>query len=346
MPVGIFGASLDPDEREDYIYRKRKWVKKGGKGFEEPYDGVIDALSHRNFNAIYLGEIPIESWLLPRPCYEDMPLLTLENFVVFIDADGCLEYAKVIENFVSKLDEDIVPIMIGVDHSLSGGAFKALKTRYPDTSLIVLDSHFDVISSPTRCGINQYDLENNPESVFNPWDPYIWFRSGNYTNESFLKFALDHGWLEPSELLVIGARDNPPLDTNVEDHRVKQFIEEYYSPVRSGSGLILGKKLDSGNMRDVVNRIKESRSDHVYISIDIDIGSGNILSSRFKPNSGFSERNLILLIKTMRKWLEKQGTKVCGMDIMEMDTYEANASIHGRENKTYDLCASMIELLI
>lgn len=172
--LGIFGASLDADERENYIYRKRMWAEDDSKGlFEEPYDGVIGALSNRNFNVIALGKIPIESWLMPRPRYEDLPLLTVENFVGFIDADGCLGYAKSVEKFVSKLNEDVIPVMIGVDHSLSGGAFIALKTRYPDASLIVLDAHFDVISFPTRCGINQYDMENNPKSVFSPMDPYI-----------------------------------------------------------------------------------------------------------------------------------------------------------------------------
>ena len=142
----------------------------------------------------------------------------------------------------------------------------------------------------------------------------------------------------------MGVRDNPPIDSKIRDHRVKQFIEEYYSPVDNGAERILGQKLDHRDIREVTNWIKELQSEHVYISIDIDVGPLDILSSRFKPNRGLSEPNLMFLLKTIKKWLEKCGIKICGIDVMEIDTFEANGFVPGRENRTCGTCASLIKL--
>jgi hypothetical protein len=169
--------------------------------------------------------------------------------------------------------------------------------------------------------------------------------------------------------LVIGVRNNPPVDAN-EDPRVKEFVEEYYRPVREGAGLILGERLDNGDMRDVVTKIKELPSDHVYVSVDIDVGSGEAFNcARVQGGyKGLSERNLILMIRMMKRWLDKRGKKICGMDIMEIDTYGSNFArgsftlfpkemdiirtdthganaLSGERNRVYDLCASVIELL-
>lgn len=99
MDLFFISGPLDPDERESSVLRKIEMLEKGYEGilFKDPYDGM----------ARELGKIPgpesrldVEPWLLPAPPKSMSFMLTVENFVAFIDSNGCLEYAKKVGGLV------------------------------------------------------------------------------------------------------------------------------------------------------------------------------------------------------------------------------------------------------
>jgi len=116
-------------------------------------------------------------------------MLTVENFVSFVDSNGYLEYADQLMGLVgSRFPE--TPVIFGVDHSLTGGAVRAAAGEYggENLRLVVFDSHFGFIIPSIRCGLIQYDLETNKETKFTADDPFIFNRPDSYNADSFLHF--------------------------------------------------------------------------------------------------------------------------------------------------------------
>jgi arginase family enzyme len=132
--------------------------------------------------------------------------------VAFIDSDGCREYAEKVESFLRETILPGIPIMLGVDHSLTGGCVKALTREYDSVNLalIILDSHFDAIIPSVRCGLIQYDVETNPISPFSPSDPYVKGRLDSYNADSFIYYLVKERVLPPENILVLGVSDYPP----------------------------------------------------------------------------------------------------------------------------------------
>ena len=161
--IVLFGCSLDPDEREQSIHRKRRYIISGSKRNEylDPYD-VISQLTGIVGEIMpflrKIGKIDVETWLRPFPLHSDLPFMTVENFVKFIDSGGCYEYVNRICAFVKETILPDIPFLIGVDHSLTGGVLKALAEEYGQENILVIfiDSHFDGISLPARLELIHY----------------------------------------------------------------------------------------------------------------------------------------------------------------------------------------------
>ncbi|MEM0100917.1 MAG: alpha-glucosidase domain-containing protein, partial [Candidatus Methanomethyliaceae archaeon] len=228
MNFKFINGLLDPDERIAYINRKINACKENYRNvlFKDPAIGILNQLEER-FNLI---KNDIELWLTPTPPSEMIFMVTVENIVTFIDSNGCKEYAdQLMENIYKNIIPDF-PILIGVDHSLSGGAIRALCKEYghENIRLIVFDSHTDFILPTIRCGLIHYDLENNPNTKFSPYDPYIYNRPDSYNADSFLNYISKE--LPPENIFLIGVSDYPPkIAEEINDERVKKYVEFYKS---------------------------------------------------------------------------------------------------------------------
>ncbi len=127
--------------------------------------------------------------------------------------------------------------MIAVDHSLTGGIFKKLKELYAqeEMSLIVLDSHTDAIPISILSGIIQYDLDTNPETVYDRNDPYLYHRKDSYNASSFLYHLLEDEVLKPENLFIIGVSDFPPRHAfRIKDPRVENYVGIFTGLRRKG----------------------------------------------------------------------------------------------------------------
>ncbi len=332
----LVGCALDADEREPVIEFKREMAFKGypGLNFRDPYDAVL----HRLGNKIDGFKIDVEPWLLPAPPLEYVDLLTVENMVSFIDSNGCWEYSKVLYEEVRDIDPEALA-MVGVDHSLSGGVLKFFSEKYEDVALIVLDSHFDAILPSVRCGIIQYDLETNPNSPFDPRDPYIVWRPESYNADSFLSFLIDEKIVEPGNLIVAGVSDYPPSSAfEIDDSRVKRYLNHYLSFEKKGVKIISKNNL---NLKNIWKKtIKELDAKHIYISVDIDVGANSALrGARFVDYQGISEDEIYKNISEIIKAVRSRDMRVLGFDIMETDVFRA------ANDRTYEIERSIFEML-
>jgi len=344
----VLGCSLDPDEREPVINFKLKQAKLGypGLSFREPYDAFIHYANEMGLSRYlkFIGKLPVEPWLLPAPELKYMSLVTVENMVMFIDFNGCLEYAQ---SIYEKLKKDVAPdegkiILIGVDHSLSGGVIRFLSEIHdPDNlGLVVLDSHFDAILPSIRCGLIQYDVETNPDSPFDPLDPFIRNRLDSYNADSFLFYLIENGWVRAENIIVVGVSDYPPPSAfEIDDVRVKRYLQHYINLEKRGVKII--KKSDVERNSSAIGRaLQELKPDKLYVSIDIDVGANNALrGARFLDYDGLSEGAIYGIIMELKKQV-KRRFQLVGFDIMEIDVFKASS------DRTYQIEMNITKRLL
>jgi arginase family enzyme len=347
MTFKFFRAPLDPDEREQRLRIKVAECRQGYPNvlFKDPYDGVLRALKENCFmrNFMDIGGLEVEPWLLPAPEPKYIPLLTVECMVAFIDSDGCRDYALQAEDFINKRVLPGLPVMIGVDHSLSGGCVRSLAREYGDIALIVLDSHFDAIIPSVRCALIRYDLETNPESSFSPFDPYIYGRVDSYNADSFLYYLVHEGVIAPENLVVLGVSDHPPSHAfKIRDWRVQKYLELYRSFEEMGVKIV--KKDEILKDFEVIKKILEKlKADYFYLSIDLDVGSKNALKgARFNDYEGLDERTICKLIEAISR--NVRG-KLVGLDLMEIDVFSAGAKTKSGKDRTYHIAAEIIQII-
>ncbi len=350
--IKIFGAAFDPDERQAKIANKIANSRENYSQlqFRDPYDGVMNQLEKLVQKGSFevVGNLPVEPWLTPTPDSKYVPLLEVENLVAFIDSDGCKEYADKASEFVK---EKVLPdssVLLGVDHSLTGGCLQAFSKEYgvSDMGLVILDSHFDAVTPSIRCGLIQYDVENNPESPFDPHDPYIRGRLDSYNADSFLHYLIEERKVAPENVLILGVSDYPPKAAfEVDDERVKRYLTHYLGFEEKGVKIIRKEKIrrDPLSVRKALKRLKAR---HIYLSVDIDVGARAALrGARFLDYEGLNESEIYCLIKLVKGRVGK-GDCLIGFDILETDVYEAGSRRGGSEDRTYQIEANIAKLLL
>lgn len=340
MAFHTIGAPLDPDEREAFIMRKIESCMRGyaGMAFKDPLDGMLKELPELK---VKRRDIDIEPWALSAPPKEMLFMLTVENFVTFIDSDGCLEYADKVKGAVRSA-LPAVPLLVGVDHSLSGGAIKAVAEEYggENIRLIVFDSHFDYIPPSIRCGLIHYDMETNPGTKFAPNDPYVFNRPDSYNADSFLGFIKKV--IPPENTYIVGVSDYPPraaLESG--DRRVKGYVDFYRSVQEEGVHLIRKEEVKGDGAKRALSSTDEP---YTYVSVDVDVcANASLRGARFLDYHGLLHSDLYGLVGAIYSSLRK--SKLVGLDFMEFDVYNAGATISGKRDRTYEIMAEVFRRL-
>ena len=129
--IMFFGCPMDCDEKYDSIQEKLHALKTD-QMFDDPLEGVMASLDpgipkNRWEN---LGSLPIPSWLGARPKALDHPDINTENFISFIDSNGCRDVADKAGQFAAERILPHIPCMVGIDHSLTGGVYSAMARHY------------------------------------------------------------------------------------------------------------------------------------------------------------------------------------------------------------------------
>lgn len=321
----IFGIALDPLNSPERLNLKLNYLSYitniPGKRdlYLDPYDLIKDHLQKESQllnNGTWAGKIPIESWLTPKPQLRDAFLLSLLNFYNFLNKNGCLKYTEKVSNFVEKKIFPHKPVMIGVDHSLTGGVLTALSRRYPNLNVIILDSHFDVLKYHGMISQRQdRDGTKTSGKVDSDQDRFI-YECGN-----FLSYILEKGIIQPRNLWVLGVNEILEMNDSPGDDKFSLMDkEEMRKWIRRGVHVAYKKEVIS-------NSFKISLSGPTYISVDMDVGSlASIYSARFMNCFGFTYQEFLETLSELSRIIRESEVPLTGMDIMEIDIHLLEAT--------------------
>jgi arginase family enzyme len=347
--VIFFGCPLDSDERDESVREKLSCMGPPGQTGDDPYPFVMEYTRKEVDPRLWeeIGSLTVPEWLRPVPPPTEKGHMRAESFVAFIDNDGCRAFAEMLAEHVVGEIYPHIPCMLAVDHSLTGGVFKQLMEHYrpEDTTLVILDSHTDAIPASLLSGAIQYDMETNPNSVYDPSDPFLKNRPESYNASSFIWHLLEAGRVAPSNLYIIGISDYPPKRSfRIKDERIKHYVGLYSGLKRRGATLITKSDLLSSpsKVRATLGSIK---TPHLYLSIDMDIGAGNALDGvRFKNWRGLNEQQIYGIVGLLKEILSKR-TGLIGMDLTEFNPRKAGPSPISPDDRTYRIAANLIRKL-
>ena len=344
--VFLFGCPLDCDEKHDSIQEKLSEPVAKTRS-DDPLIEVAEALSSQVPQSEWdFGDsLEVPEWLRPIPAGDERSSVLVEAYVHFIDQNGCLDFANGVAETVRSQILPRFPCLVAVDHSLTGGVYRALAEYYGNDklSLLVIDSHTDAVPMSKLTGAISYDMETNPSSLFDPADPYLSNRPESYNASSFLHFLLSDDSLDPSDLYILGVSDFPNKKAfRLKDSRIAEY-REVYTGLRKRGATIVTKdecRLKPTKVKSLLNKI---RTPYVYVSIDMDIGALNALDGvRFRNWQGLSEAQIYRLVETVSQ-AGGQRVKIVGMDITEINSRVAG-KIRGKTvDRTYQIAANLIE---
>lgn len=353
--VFVYGAALDSDEDVDRVANKIKWCKmadqlKNKAGMPvDPYDLFVIAASEYGFQCKPVGKLSIDSWLTPIPHIGDLKYITPLNFFNFINNGGCLVYSTQVEKAAQELAEEGIPLLIGIDHSLSGGAIKGILSKKSDNiKLIVIDAHYDGIPYPIRKKLIDYarskKLKGGEYAVFLD-DVKEEEINDSYNCGSYIDFLIREKIIDLNSIAILGVADQPDkslLKNN--DPQIKEYIKQYYK-----YNMVLMNKHQISNIKEFGKSIKQWLGDNpdVYISVDIDIGASVAHhGSRFLSPKGLSEYHINRVIGTIKEVLIECNSNIIGMDICEFDFHRAGLKYNGERDKTYDIAVKIAGTLL
>ena len=303
--IKIFGAALDAlpsiervNLKRAYLHYMRNRSPIEGK-WQDPYD-FVKGLTERsvlNNRIRWSGKIPIPSWLTPKPQKGDTSRLSVENLLNFLETDGCWSYALMIADSIRREFDRVMPVMIGVDHSLTGGSIMALAERYPNLNVVIIDAHFDVLG-PER---------------FYEGSQLNYYGCGN-----FLDHLLKRKVIAPKNLWILG----------VQDEMSRELMGE--STIRQGMDLNTAslKEWMKKGVHVIFKREVQAIDFQVdldgptYLSIDMDVGSmSSIYSARFMNSYGLNPAEFLQLLRKVFRWIRSSHCPLAGLDIMEFDIH-------------------------
>ena len=343
--IKVFGLNLDPDERDESIFNK---LSSTGMEVKDPYEIVSEKLKDTNeIKFTKIGKVQVEPWLVPNPKKEDLFMVDVGNLVAFIDSDGCREYASKVKDFVKENIFPDIPLMIGVDHSGTGGCIEALAEKYgkANLSVVMLDSHFDGIIPTQRLKLIQHDIEFNPNTKFSKDDPYLYNRVDSFNADSFLFFLLKEKKILPKNLFVLGVSDYPPnAAKDARDPRIREYYEFYRKFEDDGVTILPKNKLKANFVMALKKVFEKIKTPYVYVSVDIDIGSRQALTgARFLDYLGLEESEIYRILDGLNKYAKEKKIEIVGADVMEIDQSKAGHRFGKNYDKTYDISLEVIK---
>lgn len=347
--VVFFGCALDCDEKHDAIQEKRNW-NPGGPTVDDPLKPIVGMLAERVPQHQWrIGEsVPVPGWLRPLPPPEERARVNVENYIGFLDRDGCLKYAQAIQHLVAERILPDFPCLITVDHALSGGVYRALAKHYgsENLSMLILDSHTDAIPMSRLANAILYDADTNERSAYHRDDPYLHNRTESYNASSFIHYLLSDGALDPRDLFIIGISDYPAKKAfRIKDSRIEAYVEVYRRLQQKGATLITSQ--DCRMRPTKINQLlKKIRTPYVYLSIDMDIGARNAVEGvRFKNRQGLGEK-LIYRLASMIKASGGPDLELVGLDITEINPRTAGQTIGDAADRTYLIAAGLVNQMV
>jgi arginase family enzyme len=361
--IKVFGAALDATDLPLSLKIKQNYLNNLAQNliinpnFLDPYEGLLlfsSILSKDKY--IKLGKFPIESWLTPKPKLEDLPLMNQLDFQKFTTKGNIRIYSEKLESYVKNKILPDFPLMIGVDHSLTGGVLNALSNEFGAEDLLVLifDAHFDGIPASIALNIAKY-MNEHPDEInplisedINAIDKNLDIVD-NYTCASFLFFLLKDKVITPENLIIFGCQDYPDVKfRSLDDSNIVEYVNFYDEMEQKGVNFI--PKSDSSLMIKKVSTIlKETEKSKIYISFDTDVGAlREIIATRFRNAIGIDQNTILNAAKIIKNVIDSKKVDLIGLDVMEIETHLLNRVFpkSGRTDQTLEVIDSFLNIFI
>jgi len=343
----VFGCSLDVLDAPEKVAMKVAFLDGLERGLvdrdlaRDPYDLLLGRLAGLE-GLSEGGRLGLESHLTPRPALEDRDRLNARDFCEFLDSGGCARVAGELREFVRERVLPRRPILLGVDHSLTGGVMEALsgEAGEGELALVVFDSHFDAV--PTSIRKNAF----TPGSLASDnWR--IGTLPESYNCGTWLVDIVNRGIVEPGNMAVLGVSDHPGTRAQPEERDgVAAYREAYLALQERGVRVVTKKDIRRMGPREAVREaLGGLEGKRVYISLDADLGSGEeVRAVRFLDTIGLSVDEVLGLARALREWLDSTGSPVAGLDVVEVDVHLAD--IPNSIDRTGEMCAAWLQGLI
>lgn len=342
--IGLFELAFDPEEGGERLAARRKIARKGKQG------NLLSLISPPLDNSCFrvVAPPPIDSWMTSFPRAEDLPLLNEAVFRHFVTTGGCRAVAGMLCNFLREWPAGLVPGMLGVDHSCTGGIVEFLSRKYgaEQLGLLIFDAHFDAVPQWARAELLDYAKAASPHRVKdkeyseapNPGDPY---HCGSFVGHLF-----SSGLVRPEHTVVLGVSDSPPSALRqATDARARRFVQEYDRWIASGVRVvtrqeILTQGIGPESMQSWLSGLRNKR---VHISFDADVACGpQTQSVRFKSLAGLALREVESLLAELPGALVALGATPAGFDLVEIDPNKAGKQTNGRPDRTLVLARRVL----
>ncbi|MHA1913154.1 MAG: arginase family protein [Promethearchaeota archaeon] len=361
--IKVFGAALDAADFPISLQIKQNYLNQLAQNlvvnpnFLDPYEALL--LYSRVLltdKYIKMGKFPIESWLTPKPNLEDLPLINQLEFQKLTKDDTIRDYSEKLEVYVKNKILPDFPLMIGVDHSLTGGVLKALSHEYGPENLIVLifDAHFDGLPASISLNIAKYMIEHPEETNplisehLNTVNENVYIVD-TYTCASFLFYLLEEKLVIPENLIIFGCQDYPNEKfRSLDDPRIVEFVNFYDKLEQCGVKFI--PKSDKSTMISTLSTLlKETESSKMYLSFDTDVGAlKEIIATRFRNAIGIDQKTIIDAAKSVKNVINSKKIDLVGLDVMEIETHLLNRVFpkSGRKDQTIKVVDSFLDVFI
>lgn len=358
--LNLFGVALDPTDDElklEFKHILGRKLASGGLCFRNPYEALAGSLQDLIYRGLCekSGEIEVPSWLTPAPDPSDLPLVTAENNLRFLDGGGCLDYAERVKAFIDERPVGGIPAMIAVDHSMTGGALRALAERHGPSNItvLVLDSHFDGLRLAERMGLflcGQGKPQGGSGRPAGDLPSAAWTESGAireaYNCATWLRHVLDTGVVRAESLIVFGVSDYP-TEAMRQDARLRGYVESYLGFERRGVAFVTREEIRDRGVRDALEPLLRDRStDFLYVSLDADVGSLKAVhAARFMNAVGLSSEELHRLARVLEGALRER--RLIGLDVSGIETFLLGREFpNGVKDRTRERLSDFVRVLL
>jgi arginase family enzyme len=341
----VFGVGLDVSDDPWTMQLKLAAIYARENGANDlcldPYDAIVPELARLNKNVEPIGKVPVPSWLNPIPKASDIALIKKENMERYVAAGGMLDLTLQVKDFVRKQILPDLPVMLGVDHSATGGVVSALSEEIgsENLSVVVLDQHFDGLPVSLR-------LEPRLVEHFSQANPFAHAADDNeYCCGNFWKYLIDSGVVLPENILFVGVADYPGMEAIPGGEK---FRENYLSFEARGCRFFPLKEFEGSYRKKLKKYIEDTiTTPYVYMSLDLDVGAYNCVhAARYMDSMGIDRKALMDVAHLMAGHCRSGKTRLAGMDIMEFNMHFLGLKIEqGKKDRTLSIALDFLKKL-
>jgi arginase family enzyme len=333
----VFGVALDASDDLRLIQLKQAAASAQLMGISiphlDPYDFLAPELVKLGKGIELAGKVDISPRLRPIPEPSEDLGISVENMEKFVAEGGMFDMSLQVKDFVKKHVFPDFPIMLGVDHSATGGVVSAISENTgPDNlTILVLDQHFDGL--PLSWRLNPALAENL--GIHRERDVLTdILNDESYCCGNFWKHLIDSGTVLPENLMFVGVADYP--GANMPDEW-RQFKDNYLKFEKMGCRFFPRERFD-GSYQDELKRFIGDgiRTPNLYISLDVDVGAQNCThAARYMDKVGISQRALMDVAAAINDFYRNNTVELVGMDAVEFNMHFLGLSVNaGSKDRT------------